>query len=69
MSLSTSHRQSIVLDTCNDVGDISVFDYDCGEIWLVSVVLTDVLFDPRGCRRCERLEEENTAVVFYEEVR
>ena len=46
-----------------------MFDYDCGEIRLVSVVLADVIFDPRDCRRCERFEEENTAVVFYDKVR
>src|ERR1700719_4466123 len=66
---SCRHHQIIVLNACNEVSDVSVLDYDCGEIGLVSVFLSDVLFGPRDCRRCERLEKENTAVAFYEKVR
>ena len=41
------HRQTIVLNTFHDVGDISVLDYNCGVIRLKPVGWANVLFDPR----------------------
>jgi len=46
-----------------------VFNYDSGVIRLITILGTDVFFDPIDRGRRERFEKENTAVVFYEEIR
>jgi hypothetical protein len=45
-----------------------VFDYDGGEVGLIAVLPTDMIFDPGGGYWRLRFEKENTAVVFYEEI-
>jgi hypothetical protein len=40
------HRQSIILNAFDDVSDVSVFNYNGGEIWLIAILGTDVLLDP-----------------------
>jgi len=61
--------QSIILNACNDFSEVSVFNYDGGEIGLIAILATDVLFDPRGGRGRQRFEKENATVAFNEEVR
>jgi len=47
-SMTSHHRQSIVLDSANDVSDVAVLDYDGGIVGLKTVVFSDVVVNPNA---------------------
>jgi len=40
------HRQSVVLNTSDDVCDVAVLDYDRRVVGLIAVIETNVVIDP-----------------------
>jgi hypothetical protein len=62
------YRQSVALNSSNEVSDVSVFDYDSRPVGLVAVVLADVFVDPSDGGIGERAKQKNRAVILNFEI-